>query len=133
MSYKCPYCEKTYEKIWQVENHIRASSGDHGKKRGFPDGYTKETIKEVSKESPEVSETQDKENETSPEGLETVQKVDPPEIPIVKENVCPDCGCPKTEWVSVKIAHQHDINLSKDEIAEFDYVCPKCYELIKVK
>ncbi|MBA7496673.1 hypothetical protein ES702_07282 [subsurface metagenome] len=139
----CPYCNDG--KDWKMKhllvNHIRQSSGDHGEKYHFPADY-KERMGEVTGEE----NTHSEEGEQSPDPhiekptekpnipTETkITKVDPPEIPVVKDHKCPDCGTPKTDWINTKEAFKHEINLSYDEIAEFDYVCPECYELIKVK
>lgn len=139
--YKCPYCGNEYPMKHLLVNHIRQSSGDHGEKYHFPDDYKErmgvEKIEETQSGEGEVK-THDPpaDPETEKPNIPTekkIIKVDPPEIPVIKDHKCPDCGTPKSEWINTREAHKHEINLSYDEISEFDYVCPKCYELIKVK
>jgi len=139
-NFKCPYCEKSYPMKHLLVNHIRQSSGDHGKKYSFPADY-KEKIKngnvesnntkmEVKESSPEVGENPNVEGGNETVNTE-IHKVDPPEIPIVKTSKCPDCGNDKANWITTREAHNHEITLSYKEIEEFDYVCPQCNELIK--
>ena len=146
--YKCPYCDKSFKMKHLLVNHVRqSSSGDHGKKYTLPNDF-KEKIKiEQNKPQKQQLEQDLNQNDVPAESLQQEEKpkveqnkpiqnithVDPPEIPITKTLKCPDCGLDKSEWINVKEAYKYDLNLSKEEIAEYDYVCPNCYELIKVK
>ena len=139
--YECPYCGNEYPMKHLLVNHIRQSSGEHGAKYKFPDDYKERMGIEPKGEGinnsggdPASPPANDPAEEKPNIPTETkVVKVDPPEIQVIKDHKCPDCGTPKTEWIATREAHKHEINLSYDEISEFDYVCPKCYELIKVK
>jgi rubredoxin len=139
--FKCPYCGNEYPMKHLLVNHIRQSSGDHGAKYHFPDDYKERMGMENNEEIPSGGEDQSPANispESPPNDPETstetkITKVDPPETPVTKDHKCPDCGTPKADWIATREAYKHEINLNYEEIAEFDYVCPKCYELIKVK
>jgi len=139
-TFKCPYCEKEYPMKHLLVNHIRQSSGDHGAKYHFPDDYKERMGNYLEEKSSGGEDQSPAENppESPPNDPETstetkITKVDPPETPITKDYKCPDCGTPKADWIATREAYKHEINLNYEEISEFDYVCPKCYELIKVK
>ena len=136
---KCPYCEAEFDKSWKVTNHVRIASGDHGPKHSLPKDYVEEI--EDSKPVSENEKKEDfiKQNNENNENNQTiikkeVIKVELPEKLITKTSECPDCGANKSEWIEINHARENDINVTDEDIEEYDFVCPSpCYELIKVK
>lgn len=132
--YKCPYCEKEAETVWQIVNHIKQSAGPHGRKFKFPEGYKKEDIKSIETSEPNVStEGSIERQETSESNLSNVQHIEPPKPPEVKMKKCPECGASKADWVRLDQLEDDDPKPSKEEMEEYTHVCSKCMELIKAE
>jgi len=144
-AYPCPFCPAEFDGVWQLENHVRLSSGDHGPKHSMPKGFKVEVSNVSGPPSPNVSEPNVSEtlepNVSEPQDpnvakglqdgdLSNVQKVEPPkEKPVLK---CPECGSTKEYWVSVN-AEDHGYNLTDEMKKEYDFICTNCNELIKVR
>ncbi len=43
---------------------------------------------------------------------------------------CPECGTPKSEWIQLDQLDADDPQPTEEEMLNYDYICPKCYELI---
>ena len=95
--YKCPYCPKEAKTRWQIVNHIKQSSGPHGRKFTFPEGYKIEDIKPTETSEQNVSNVSNvstggsiERQETSEQNVSNVQHIEPPKPPEVKMKNCPE-------------------------------------------
>lgn len=138
MSFKCPYCPKEFRTKWQTVNHIKQSSGPHGRKFTFPEGYNVEDIKPTETSEQNLSNVSNvstegpvERQETSEQNLSNVQHIEPPKPPEVKMKNCPGCGAPKADWVRLDQLEDDDPQPTKEELEEYTHVCSKCMELIK--
>lgn len=126
---KCPYCDREFDTPWQMVNHVRISAGPHGKKYRMPEDFKLNVSTGENKPLDKPLEP----NVSNDSNVSNVQGIDPPEKPVVTNQLCPDCETPKADWIAVSQAEEHDINLSAEERKEYDYICPKCMELMRVK
>lgn len=131
--YKCPYCPKEFAIPWKLVNHVRQSGGNHGPRYSLPKGFDPKELKpfdsNVSTEGlANVSKPFDSNVSMKPIDS-NVEVIEPPEKKIVENKVCPDCGSPKEDWININ----QFPNATEEERQEYDYVCPSCEELIKVK
>jgi len=135
--YPCPFCKAEFDTIWQLENHVRISAGEHGPKYTIPDGFKvgnsqpNPATEEKQTLETNVSQTPDLNVIKGPQDgdLTNVQKITPPITkPVLR---CPECGSSKEDWISINA--DHDYNVTEEMKKEYDFICTECRELIKVR
>lgn len=129
--YKCPFCDKEFTTKWRVTNHIRQSRTEyHGKMGELPEGFNPKdyTYNKIGSKirNPNISEPE-KIEKVDPENMK-VELINPPIKSATEILLCPDCNTPKTEWININQVDE----ATAEEKRVYDYMCPKCKELIRL-
>ena len=63
---------------------------------------------------------------------ETTQNevINPMITKVRKLESCPDCDTPKADWIQLDQLDEDDPPLTEEELQKYDYICPKCRELL---
>ena len=130
-TYKCPFCDKSFAREWRLTNHIRQSrSGEHGPMGEMPEGFDPDTYQLAKKSLMPIKKTEmDQKNKTLKKNNKMkVELINPPIKSTTDILLCPDCNTPKTDWIAIRYVDE----ATADEKRAYDYMCPKCKELIKL-
>ena len=126
--YKCPFCDKKFTARWRVTNHIRQSRMiDHGAMGEMPEGFNPKNY-HYDMEGTTITKKVENIEEPEPQNNMNVEIINPPIKSKTEILLCPDCNTPKTEWININQCDE----ATADEKRAYDYICPKCKELIKL-